>query len=72
MGWIANRIKAEHRKHKNLEWEMIAEIKIISSLKYLIDKAPDIDEKHLIIDALFVEKQLMEIVKNEDLSRYIL
>lgn len=43
MGWIAERIKAEHRKHKNLEWERIAEIKIVSSLKYLISQAPDVD-----------------------------
>ncbi|MCP4670526.1 MAG: ATP-dependent protease ATPase subunit HslU, partial [Desulfobacula sp.] len=41
-------------------------------LEEILFKAPDIEEKHIIIDALFVEKQLMNIVKNEDLSRYIL
>ncbi|MDM8538651.1 ATP-dependent protease ATPase subunit HslU [Desulfobacterales bacterium HSG17] len=41
-------------------------------LEEILFKAPDIEEKHIIIDALFVEKQLMDIVKNEDLSRYIL
>ncbi len=41
-------------------------------LEDILFKAPDIEEKHIVIDALFVEKQLMEIVKNEDLSRYIL
>jgi len=43
MGWIAERIKAEHKKHKDLEWERLAEIKIVSSLKYMIDQAPDVD-----------------------------
>lgn len=43
MGWIEERIKAEHRKHKNLEWEKLAEIKIVQSLKYFIDQAPDVD-----------------------------
>ena len=44
MGWIENRIKAEHRKHKTLEWERIAEIKIVSSLKYMIDTVDSIEE----------------------------
>ena len=33
MGWIKNRIKAEHRKHKSLDWERIAEAKIKLNLK---------------------------------------
>jgi len=41
-------------------------------LEDILFKAPDIEEKHIVIDAVFVEKQLMNIVKNEDLSRYIL
>ncbi len=41
-------------------------------LEEILFQAPDIDKKHIIIDAGFVEKQLMNIVKNEDLSRYIL
>ena len=41
-------------------------------LEDILFKAPDIEEKHITIDALFVEEQLMDIVKNEDLSRYIL
>jgi hypothetical protein len=32
MGWIANRIKAEHRKHKTLNWEEIAEAKIKATI----------------------------------------
>ena len=43
MGWIKNRIDSEYKKHKSLDWSKIAETKIISSLKHLIDQAPDID-----------------------------
>jgi ATP-dependent HslUV protease ATP-binding subunit HslU len=35
-------------------------------------EGPDLEEKTVVIDALYVQKQLAEIVKNEDLSRYIL
>jgi ATP-dependent HslUV protease ATP-binding subunit HslU len=35
-------------------------------------EGPDLEDKNVIIDANYVEKQLAEIVKNEDLSRYIL
>ena len=41
-------------------------------LEDILFKAPDIEEKKIIIDADFVEKQLMDIVENEDLTRYIL
>ena len=41
-------------------------------LEDILFRAPDIEEKHIVIDASFVEEQLMNIVKNEDLSRYIL
>jgi len=41
-------------------------------LEDILFRAPDVEEKHIIIDASFVEEQLMDIVKNEDLSRYIL
>jgi len=34
--------------------------------------APDLQEKSLTIDAAYVDRMLNEIVKNEDLSRYIL
>lgn len=33
MGWIKDRIDAEYRKHKNLDWARLAEYKIIGSLK---------------------------------------
>jgi ATP-dependent HslUV protease ATP-binding subunit HslU len=35
-------------------------------------EGPDLKEKHQVIDASYVQKMLAEIVKNEDLSRYIL
>jgi len=41
-------------------------------LEDILFKAPDIEEKKIVIDASFVEKQLMDIVENEDLARYIL
>ena len=41
-------------------------------LEKILFLAPDIDEKKIIIDFKFVDEQLMDIVKNEDLSRYIL
>lgn len=41
-------------------------------LEDILFEAPDIEEKKIVIDASFVEKQLMDIVKNEDLTRYIL
>jgi len=41
-------------------------------LEDILFKAPDVEEKHIVIDASFVEEKLMDIVKNEDLSRYIL
>ncbi len=41
-------------------------------LEEILFKAPDIEEKKIVIDASFVEKQLMGIVENEDLTRYIL
>jgi len=41
-------------------------------LEDILFAAPDIDEKQIVIDASFVENQLMDIVENEDLTRYIL
>jgi len=41
-------------------------------LEEILFAAPDIEEKKIVIDASFVEKQLMNIVGNEDLARYIL
>ncbi|HKK90781.1 MAG TPA: ATP-dependent protease ATPase subunit HslU [Desulfobacteraceae bacterium] len=41
-------------------------------LEKILFSAPDVDEKTIVIDAGFVEQQLMDIVRDEDLSRYIL
>ncbi|MBU0971425.1 MAG: ATP-dependent protease ATPase subunit HslU [Proteobacteria bacterium] len=41
-------------------------------LEEILFEAPDMDEKTITIDAGFVARQLMDIVENQDLSRYIL
>lgn len=35
-------------------------------------EAPEMSEKHIVIDAAYVDRMLADIVKNEDLARYIL
>ena len=35
-------------------------------------EGPDLEEKTVIVDDVYVNKMLAHIVKNEDLSRYIL
>jgi ATP-dependent HslUV protease ATP-binding subunit HslU len=35
-------------------------------------EAPDMKEKHVVIDADYVKNTLTDIVKDQDLSRYIL
>ncbi|HKF54897.1 MAG TPA: HslU--HslV peptidase ATPase subunit, partial [Blastocatellia bacterium] len=35
-------------------------------------EGPDLDEKTVLVDDVYVNKMLAHIVKNEDLSRYIL
>lgn len=37
MGWIKNRINAEYKKHKSLDWAAIAEAKIMSTVKTKIN-----------------------------------
>ncbi len=41
-------------------------------LENILFDAPDVDETKIVIDAAFVEKQLVDIADNQDLSRYIL
>lgn len=41
-------------------------------LEEILFHAPDVEDKKIVVDASFVDDQLMEIVKDEDLSRYIL
>jgi ATP-dependent HslUV protease ATP-binding subunit HslU len=35
-------------------------------------EGPDLPDKHVVVDAAYVERMLGGIVKNDDLSRYIL
>ncbi len=41
-------------------------------LEEILFQAPDVEDPKITIDAAFVSEQLMDIVQNEDLSRYIL
>jgi len=49
---------------------------LVSNMERLLDElsfsAPELSEKSITIDAVYVERMLADIVKNEDLSRYIL
>ena len=40
--WIKERIDSEFRKHKKLDWSQIAESKIKSQIKDILDKSFDI------------------------------
>jgi ATP-dependent HslUV protease ATP-binding subunit HslU len=41
-------------------------------LEDVLFEAPDVAEKKLVIDAVYVEQKLQKIKEDEDLSRYIL
>jgi len=60
----------------NEQTEDIGARRLHTIMETLLDEysfeGPDLEEKNVIIDADYVQKQLAEIVKNEDLSRYIL
>jgi ATP-dependent HslUV protease ATP-binding subunit HslU len=43
--------------------------KVLDELSF---EAPDLKKKTVKVDAVYVNKQLADIVKNQDLSRYIL
>ena len=43
--------------------------KLLEDISY---EAPEIDVKHVVIDAQYVDAHLAEIVKDRDLSRYVL
>ena len=55
-------------KHRARRLHTILE-KVLDELSF---EAPDLKKKNVKIDAVYVTKQLAEIVKNQDLSRYIL
>jgi ATP-dependent HslUV protease ATP-binding subunit HslU len=41
-------------------------------LEDILFEAPDMEEKHVVIDKTYVENRLKHIKDDEDLSRYIL
>jgi ATP-dependent HslUV protease ATP-binding subunit HslU len=43
--------------------------RLLDSLSF---EGPDLDEKRVTIDEAYVDRMLADIVRNEDLSRYIL
>src|SRR5215813_1456421 len=60
----------------NEQTEDIGARRLHTIMETLLDEysfeGPDLEEKTVVVDAAYVHKQLAEIVKNEDLSRYIL
>jgi ATP-dependent HslUV protease ATP-binding subunit HslU len=60
----------------NEQTENIGARRLHTIMEKLLDEisfqGPDLDNKTVRIDAAYVQKQLAEIVKNQDLSRYIL
>ena len=60
----------------NERTENIGARRLHTVMEKLLDEvsfeAPDLHDKHLTIDAAYVDRMLSEIAHNEDLSRYIL
>ncbi|HXG92799.1 MAG TPA: ATP-dependent protease ATPase subunit HslU [Blastocatellia bacterium] len=60
----------------NEQTEDIGARRLHTIMETLLDEysfeGPDLKDKNVVIDSAYVQKQLAEIVKNEDLSRYIL
>jgi ATP-dependent HslUV protease ATP-binding subunit HslU len=60
----------------NEQTEDIGARRLHTIMETLLDEysfaGPDLEEKKVVVDAGYVQKQLADIVKNEDLSRYIL
>jgi ATP-dependent HslUV protease ATP-binding subunit HslU len=60
----------------NEQTEDIGARRLHTIMETLLDhysfEGPDLEEKNVVIDAAYVQQQLAHIVKNEDLSRYIL
>ncbi len=60
----------------NERTENIGARRLHTVMEKLLDEisfeGPDLADKHVVIDAAYVTRMLAEIVKNEDLSRYIL
>ena len=67
---------AETAAEVNNSTENIGARRLHTVLEKLLDEisfdAPDMKEKKLVIDAGYVEEKIADIVKDRDLSRYIL
>jgi ATP-dependent HslUV protease ATP-binding subunit HslU len=67
---------ADYAQTVNDRTENIGARRLATVLEKLLDEisfeGPDLDEKMVTIDEAYVTKMLADIVKNEDLSRYIL
>jgi ATP-dependent HslUV protease ATP-binding subunit HslU len=60
----------------NERTENIGARRLHTVMEKLLDEisfeAPDMRERHVIIDEAYVDRMLSDIVRNEDLSRYVL
>ena len=67
---------AEFATMVNERTENIGARRLHTVMEKLLDEvsfdAPDMSERDVVIDGAYVDRMLMDIVKNEDLSRYIL
>src|SRR6187200_1656965 len=67
---------ADYAARVNDSTENIGARRLHTVMERLLDElsfsAPELSEKSITIDAVYVERMLADIVKNEDLSRYIL
>ncbi|MFH4276009.1 HslU--HslV peptidase ATPase subunit, partial [Acinetobacter baumannii] len=67
---------AEYADRVNRQTENIGARRLHTIMEKVLDEisfnAPDVDPKHQVIDAAYVHRALADIVKDQDLSRYIL
>jgi ATP-dependent HslUV protease ATP-binding subunit HslU len=67
---------ARYATNVNEQTENIGARRLHTILEKVLDEisfeAPDLKKKNVRVDAAYVTKQLADIVKNQDLSRYIL
>ena len=67
---------AKYAASVNDQTENIGARRLHTIMEKLLDEisfeGPDLKKKTVRLDAAYVEKQLADIVKNQDLSRYIL
>ena len=67
---------AEYAYRVNMETENIGARRLHTILEKILEdvsyEAPDIEEKHIVINKAFVDSKLNDVVENVDLSHYIL